>query len=103
MQPSTLWRYSRHLQCWGQRRGTVPYAYPAEGPSRASAPPRRRPTGCPPWTRHEHRLAGSPRCQADTTGRLRMAKDDGGADGPLVEFVQLLNPDGERVDHPEYG
>jgi 2-oxoisovalerate dehydrogenase E1 component alpha subunit len=33
---------------------------------------------------------------------MRMAKD-GGADGPLGQFVQLLNPDGERVDHPEYG
>jgi 2-oxoisovalerate dehydrogenase E1 component alpha subunit len=33
---------------------------------------------------------------------MRMARDDGG-DGPLVEFVQLLNPEGERVDDPEYG
>jgi len=33
---------------------------------------------------------------------MRMAKD-GGADGPLGQFVQLLNPEGERVDHPEYG
>ncbi|HWB37990.1 MAG TPA: thiamine pyrophosphate-dependent dehydrogenase E1 component subunit alpha, partial [Rugosimonospora sp.] len=33
-----------------------------------------------------------------------MAKDDGSADGgPPVEYVQLLNSDGERVDHPEYG
>jgi pyruvate dehydrogenase E1 component alpha subunit len=33
---------------------------------------------------------------------MRMAKDDAG-DGLPVQFVQLLNPDGERVDHPEYG
>ncbi len=37
-----------------------------------------------------------------------MAKDDGGSrppadDSPPVEFVQLLDSDGERVDHPEYG
>jgi len=33
---------------------------------------------------------------------MRMAKDDSG-DGLPVQFVQLLNPEGERVDHPEYG
>jgi pyruvate dehydrogenase E1 component alpha subunit len=33
---------------------------------------------------------------------MRMAKDDGEG-SPPVEFVQLLNPDGERVDHPVYG
>src|SRR5437764_725133 len=31
-----------------------------------------------------------------------MAKGDPGEEPP-VEFVQLLNPDGDRVDHPQYG
>src|SRR5262249_20933249 len=75
---------------------------------RCRDPPRRtRPIGQARLTTTP-RPARSSRCRGKRQGET-MAKgneartpDDGGTTAAEPEFVQLLTPDGERVDHPDY-
>src|SRR5688572_4651182 len=55
------------------------------------------PTGDPDRAGRGMELRGwvTPTADAPTTGRLRMSKDE-------PRFVQLLTPDGVRVNHPDY-